>query len=211
MIKQVLTSILSLPLLAAAIADACLGSNCHRDLITDRSLASPYPDVVVYSHNIHRYNHSVPAVAWNDKIAAFAQTTANKCVFAHDLTPGGGGYGQNIALYGQSNLPLGLNNAAGAQSVTDFWYNGELSHFPKDGYGKATPNMTNFGSWGHFSQVVWKSTIVVGCATVYCKAGTAVPNLPSYFTVCNYYPPGNVGGQYGANVLPPIGIPTIVV
>jgi hypothetical protein len=47
--------------------------------------------------------------------------------------------------------------------------------------------------WGHFSQIVRKRTARVGCATVLCnelgkvESKSAVP-----FTVCNYWPPGEV-------------------
>jgi len=50
--------------------------------------------------------------------------------------------------------------------------------------------MSNFEGWGHFSQVVWVGSAAVGCASHYCASGTIFSTLPSWFTVCNYVPPG---------------------
>ncbi|KKF96023.1 Fruiting body protein SC14 [Ceratocystis platani] len=153
------------------------------------------------SHNIHRQNHSASALAWDENLAAYALTAAKNCVFEHDLTPGGGGYGQNIAMFGTTdNMPDA--GTAIAQAVTNMWYNSELELFPS--YG-GEPDMSNFKAWGHFSQIVWKDTQKVGCASFKCAAGT-MAEMASWYTVCNYSPPGNFGGQYAENVSPPAGM-----
>ncbi len=48
---------------------------------------------------------------------------------------------------------------------------------------------------GHFTQVVWRGTAEVGCGTMTC-GGMDV-------WVCNYDPPGNMEGDYAANVARP--------
>ena len=40
---------------------------------------------VVKTHNMHRANHSVPAIAWSNSLAKAAQMVANKCSFTHDM------------------------------------------------------------------------------------------------------------------------------
>lgn len=70
------------------------------------------------------------------------------------------------------------------------WYNGEVDLFPQADYGKADPDMTNFEEWGHYSQVVWKSTTGVGCAAQFCDKGTIFDDMGSWFSVCNYFPAG---------------------
>ncbi len=55
-----------------------------------------------------------------------------------------------------------------------------------------------FDKFGHYTQIVWKGTNKVGCAVVDCSnnhngpngLGSVADNVPPYFTVCNYGPPG---------------------
>ena len=58
------------------------------------------------------------------------------------------------------------------------------------------------------TQIVWTNTTSVGCATVDCSASGLANtggNVSPYFTVCNYYPPGNYEGEYANSVLAPRG------
>ncbi|KAK5056600.1 hypothetical protein LTR84_012132 [Exophiala bonariae] len=164
------------------------------------SVSSDYQQGILDAHNIHRANHSVSDLSWDDKLAGIAAQIAASCVYAHDTSTGGGGYGQNI---GAGSPPSDIPSMIG-----DLMYNDEINFYP--GYG-GEPDMSNFHAWGHFSQIVWKSTTGVGCATQYCPNGLANTGggVSPYFTVCNYGPPGNFGGQYGANVLAPLGHPTV--
>jgi hypothetical protein len=98
-------------------------------------------------------------------------------------TTGGGGYGQNIgAGYTSTQVPNMIGNDM---------YNKEMPFYPLP-YGLDNPDTTNFNSWGHFSQIVWKSTTLVGCATQFCPNGLVNAGFTQYFTVCNYYPPGTM-------------------
>ena len=145
------------------------------------SVSSDYQQGILDSHNIHRQNASVPDLTWSDDMAAIAAQIAASCVYAHDTSAGGGGYGQNI---GAGAPPSGI-----PAMITDEMYNGEINFYPA--YG-VEPDMSNFEKWGHYSQIVWKSTTAVGCATQYCPGGLANTggNVSPYFTVCNYSPPG---------------------
>lgn len=160
------------------------------------SLAAPleerglsYKDTVVLHHNIHRANHSSPNVTWDLNLAATAQKIAKTCVFAHNMTVDGGGYGQNIAA--------GIQQSNISYIISDLFYNSEAPAF-NGLYGQAQPSYANFGAWGHFSQVVWKSTTKVGCATYPCPGGlkNVGANVPKYFTVCNYKSPGKLGARF---------------
>ncbi|EXJ69906.1 uncharacterized protein A1O5_06979 [Cladophialophora psammophila CBS 110553] len=164
------------------------------------SVSSDYQQGILDSHNMHRDNASVPHLTWSDQMASIAAQIAASCVYAHDTSTGGGGYGQNI---GAGAPPSGI-----PAMITDEMYNGEINFYPA--YG-VEPDMSNFEKWGHYSQIVWKSTTAVGCATQYCPNGLANTggNVSPYFTVCNYSPPGNFGGEYAANVLQPGGLPTV--
>lgn len=70
------------------------------------------------------------------------------------------------------------------------WYNGEIDLYDPSWYGLANPDFTNFEGWGHYSQVAWKATTQVGCASQYCDAGSLFPSMGGWYTVCNYDPPG---------------------
>lgn len=163
-------------------------------------VSGDYQTAVLAAHNNHRTNCSVPALEWDDNMASIAQTIAASCNYAHNTAAGGGGYGQNIgAGADDSGVPAMINNEM---------YNGEINYYP--GYG-SEPDMSNFEKWGHYSQIVWKSTTGVGCYTQYCPGGLANTGggVSPYFTVCNYSPAGNFGGEYGANVLQPGNMATV--
>ncbi|KAJ5832656.1 hypothetical protein N7474_000967 [Penicillium riverlandense] len=164
---------------------------------TPAPTTNSYQADVLYNHNIHRSNHSAPSVSWDDKLEQTAHTLAARCVYEHDTSIGGFAYGQNIG-YGVKADQVG-------QMITNLMYNDEMEYF-SDLYGEASPSMSNFDSWGHFSQIVWKDTKKVGCSTVMCNSlGNVDSSDPLPFTVCNYSPPGNYAGEYNKNVLRPVG------
>ncbi|KAL2144757.1 hypothetical protein VTI28DRAFT_8603 [Corynascus sepedonium] len=177
-------------------------SSTKQDILPE---PTDYASTAVYHHNVHRFNHSASALSWSEEHAEYAKTLAERCVFEHDTDIGGGGYGQNLAMWGSSEDPeaFGATKSV-ARAASNGWYNGEVNLFPPSDYGKDSPDMTNFKEWGHFSQLVWKETEKVGCYSKFCPAGT-LSSYGSWFTVCNYYPPGNMGGAYAKNVLPPQG------
>lgn len=194
------TSKVSTPVTSSAAASKSTATSA-----TASAAGSDYTSQALSQHNIHRANHSAPALTYNTQLAGYAAQVAASCVFAHDLSEGGGGYGQNIAAYGSSDLTGFTPTVMLEVAISDQWYNGEVNLYLPSYYGKPTPDMTNFEAWGHFSQLVWKSSTGVGCATQLCPAGTIFPSYQSYYTVCNYQGAGNVGGLYGANVLPSLG------
>ena len=44
-----------------------------------------YKGLTLRHHNVHRSNHSAPALEWNQTLADFAKQSAQTCVWAHDL------------------------------------------------------------------------------------------------------------------------------
>jgi pathogenesis-related protein 1 len=139
-------------------------------------LSSPF----VAAHARVRAKHCAPPLTWSPKLAEYAQhwadsLKAHRCSFEHS----NGQYGENLAA--------GTIGALDPAGTVDYWYSEIKDYkFPDGGFSMKT---------GHFTQLVWKSTTQVGCGHAQCNG------LDLW--VCEYDPPGNVEGEYRANVLPP--------
>ncbi|KAL3679692.1 hypothetical protein R1sor_022648 [Riccia sorocarpa] len=130
-------------------------------------------------HNAARSNISganIPNLVWNNTLQTYAQSwasnqasAANNCALKHS----GGPYGENIYWASWSSTPLDAVKAWVAE---------------KQYYTYATNTCATGKVCGHYTQVIWKRTSSVGCASATCPSGGT-------FTVCSYYPPGNYVGQ----------------
>ncbi|KAJ3497059.1 hypothetical protein NLG97_g2191 [Lecanicillium saksenae] len=156
----------------------------------DLDIDGDYADAVIEQHNIHRTNHSALALEWDATLAAIAQKHAMKCDFEHTADgEEGSQYGENLSYWASSGDIARKENYAVRHAITDGWYNKEEPFYT--GYGYAVPPnyKTGFKKYGHFTQVVWKSSKRVGCGSTLCAAGV-LSRYPAWYTVCNYDPPG---------------------
>lgn len=158
-----------------------------------------YQNAIVYHHNAARANHGAAPLVWNQTVADTAAITANTCNFAHYI-PQGAGQGQNLFTVSGDYF----NVTAG---ITESWYKGEFQAMLPY-FGQPSLSDAVFHDVGHLTQVLWKGTTSVGCFSMDCGTmmivgGQTGSNLNKY-TVCNYYPAGNVGTQYAINVGSPI-------
>jgi uncharacterized protein YkwD len=133
----------------------------------------------VFSHNLVRAWHNAPPLTWSPELARTAQQHADflstRSILSHSRS------GENLMRGGTRST---------ADGATLLWY-GEYPRFRFNVPNLWTSNFRNFGEWGHFSQVIWKSTLRVGC-------GRTVRGSRSYI-VCHYDPPGNVSSDYHFN------------
>ncbi|GAB4853391.1 hypothetical protein Ancab_017569 [Ancistrocladus abbreviatus] len=115
----------------------------------------------------------VGPMAWDDKLAAYAQKIADSvkdgCVPDHS----GGPYGENVATgYGAESPLFAVNSWVEEENYYDY----------------ASNTCLNRQDCRHYTQVVWRGSVQVGCASATCGAGWP-------FQVCEYDPPGNDPGQ----------------
>ncbi|EFX06028.1 extracellular scp domain containing protein [Grosmannia clavigera kw1407] len=136
-----------------------------------------FVSAILNSTNFFRSEHNATAATWNTTTAAFATAYLENdtdCTFAHS----GGPYGENIAI--------GCSDAA---SCVDAWGNERREYdFSHPAFTEAT---------GHFSQLVWKNSTTVGCGRRLCSNKQ---KNSGWFLVCEYWPRGNVIGQFGEEV-----------
>lgn len=134
------------------------------------------------AHNRARAEHCAPALQWSAELEAFAADWATRlrdrgCAMEHRQ---GSPHGENLSY----RFPAGSGSA---ENVVGAWVDERrLYDFSNPGFSMKT---------GHFTQVVWRGTQALGCATVRCGDQAEL-------WVCNYSPPGNMRGQYQINVLP---------
>ncbi len=128
-------------------------------------------------------------LSWSDTVASRAEAWANGCVYMHDVTQLHDlGYGENIAA---ATPPGSLTTA----QVVGLW----ASEAPYYDYATNTCNTANppnpWGTCGHYTQLVWRSTTVVGCGFRTCSTGSPWGSGSWDYWVCDYAPAGNYVGE----------------
>jgi hypothetical protein len=122
-------------------------------------------------------------MVWSQSAASVAQAYAATCPgLVHNPAAGSSyGFGENIYI---SEAQLPPASATGTDAVSD-WAS-EASNFV---YG--TNTCTN-GECGHYTQLVWRQTIAVGCAVQQCSINSPDTSFPfTALEVCDYIPAGN--------------------
>lgn len=137
------------------------------------SISTSFTSAILNSTNTYRRQYNASSLYWNTTLEKFATSylqSDTTCRFAHS----GGPYGENLAI-----------GYANATAAVEAWGNEEEEYnFNDPGFSEET---------GHFTQLVWKATRGVGCGRKLC--GTR-----GWFVVCEYWPRGNVGGEYEEEV-----------
>jgi pathogenesis-related protein 1 len=125
----------------------------------------------------------VPALTWSADAAAVAQAWADGCLYQHNSRRGQ--RGENIA----ASAPPGHWTAS---DVVRAW-----ADEARD-YDYASNTCTSGKQCGHYTQIVWRDTLRVGCAHRVCSVNWPFgsPSGGSWdYWVCDYEPPGNWVGQ----------------
>ncbi|KAK1359144.1 Basic form of pathogenesis-related protein 1 [Heracleum sosnowskyi] len=126
------------------------------------------------AHNAARSLVGVGPMTWDANVAEYAsnytKTRTVNCSLIHSSGP----YGKNLAK--------GTGSFSGTAAV-NMWV------AEKSDYTYATNTCAANKVCGHYTQVVWKNSIRLGCARVLCANGLW------WFITCSYDPPGNYIGQ----------------
>lgn len=131
---------------------------------------SDFQSSILNSTNTFRHQHNASFLQWNDTLAKYAADHAEQCNFQH-----------SHGLYGE-NLAIGYENIT---SAIDAWGNERSDfHFDSEGFSEQT---------GHFTQLVWKDTTSTGCGAHDCGS-------KGWLLFCEYWPAGNVDGEYNDQV-----------
>jgi len=158
----------------------------------------PWQKILIEKHNAVRSSEKarLQPLTWSAELATFAQAWADTlkgtkaCAPAHrapnrrDLA--GKQTGENIywqsQAYADDGSPAGgLPFRADGNKVAGAWA-GE-----KPSWNFARRSCAPGAICGHYTQMTWKSTTIVGCGRASCGA--------SEVWVCNYLPAGNFEGQ----------------
>ena len=144
-------------------------------LFSFQNAASPNSAIakdLLAAHNRYRANIGTPPLVWSDKLASRAQQWATTLIEREMYEPRR--YGQ----FGENLFEISGGYAT-PTSVVAAWMS------EKANYNHQTNSCT--ARCGHYTQVVWRSTKLVGCG--------AARNAKREVWVCDYDPPGNIVGE----------------
>lgn len=148
----------------------------------DTPVHDPVVQAFLDAHNHYRAERSatlaqpLPPLTWSSELAAHAQQVASACRFEHSSSD----YGENLSA---------RTDAATPRDVVDAWV-AEREHYDERKHACARGEVC-----GHYTQVMWRATTQVGCATLRCTQGSPFGSGEWSLSVCNYAPAGNMQGQ----------------
>lgn len=166
--------VVSLSLTVLCLGPACSGADDDdddgEDLPSDAVAAE-----FLEAHNAWRDTVEVPHLAWDGTVAqsalGWAEALAEDgCAFEHENQQT---YGENLWWSSYEPSPT---------EVVDAW-GGEVVDYDYDSNTCAAGRMC-----GHYTQIVWADTEVVGCGMGVCSGGEVI-------WACRYDPPGNWVGE----------------
>ena len=144
---------------------------------------------MVAAHNRWRAAVEVPILTYSSQLAASAQTWAdflkqtNQCRMRHSAPRGQ--YGENLLWASAKRWSNGIREVQkiGPEQVVDSWAS-ERAHYDHGRNSCASGEVC-----GHYTQIVWGSTTMVGCGAAVCA------DTREQIWVCRYQPAGNWIGR----------------
>ncbi|KAH6833219.1 basic pathogenesis-related protein 1 [Perilla frutescens var. hirtella] len=147
-------------IVVTTLVGSCQGQNSPQDFLN--------------AHNAARAQVGVGPMVWDANVARFAQNYVSSRV-------------GDCNLVHSTNRPYGENLAKGSGDFTgkaavDLWVS------EKANYNYPSNTCAQGQVCGHYTQVVWRNSVRLGCARARCNNGW-------WYISCNYDPPGNFNGQ----------------
>ncbi|GIY21223.1 peptidase inhibitor 16 [Caerostris darwini] len=146
--------------------------------IPDRGFDNETKKMLLDLHNLYRSNVTPPAgnmnfMEWDDRLEHLAQLWSDNCEFRHGRPPG---TSYPLGLYGQ-NLYIGPD-PSGYKALW-MWYEEYVHYNLRTEYCKPEEQC------GHFVQMAWGESRLLGCGMRRCPSG--------FLISCHYYPPAFKG------------------
>jgi hypothetical protein len=146
------------------------------------AFSSQFPARILAVHNAERRQVGAAPLVWDVELgnaaAAYAQQMAITGQFQHSNRAARRGVGEN--------LWMGTHGAFGPEAMVGGWASEKRLFVPG-----VFPNNSRSGNWsdvGHYTQMVWPTTLRVGCALA------STPRTD--YLVCRYALSGNIDGRW---------------
>jgi pathogenesis-related protein 1 len=188
---RVAPAVLSVFAAACTIVDTPVGGGTDPGDAAAPADAGLTPDMQAWlgPMNQARADVGVAPLGWDPIAAQVAATYAATCNFAHNPNAGA----EYMQMGGTTGLGEDISAGAPTQdpgAAVASWLSEKAS------YDHAGNTCAAGQVCGHYTQIVWSATTAVGCAHASCTTGSPFNGFTNWdFIVCDFSPPGNVGGQ----------------
>jgi pathogenesis-related protein 1 len=153
--------------------------NTHTNITIPTAL---YNEALSTHNELRRLRFNAPLI-YDTRVEKAAQKhadyLANTGSFHHDTHNLENKYGENLYAFSSIKKP-------NLSKIIKKWYSEKIYYDYKTRSCKAGKIC------GHYTQIVWKNSKYLGCASAKYKQGRF---KNGYVTVCKYYPYGNIIGQ----------------
>jgi hypothetical protein len=139
----------------------------------------PFVSALLQQQNSYRTVVQSPSLTWSEDLARDALVWAR-----HLASVDQGQHDPDVRGKEGENIWWGTTGAFTYAQMVDFW-GGEKKDFKYGVFPDCRTHRT--AVVGHYTQMVWKNTVSVGCALA--------SNGKTDYLVCRYSPPGNVEGE----------------
>lgn len=188
------------PIARPARADVCnrrfpFSNQQHTAIDQDHRFIQPFAEaaldptskIALDLHNAERARYGLQPLQWNVELANMASCWADLKAYGHSE--------DHFAASGE-NIAVGLGDPCYTDPMEGM-KNAVYSFLDEDRNWARNPHMSEDN--GHWTQIVWKQTRFIGCAVSqrqHFMPESMQEDKASMYVVCEYYPPGNVEGQF---------------